>query len=122
MDEQTLIAIAASLDGVEVGDGAFGPGVALWVGRREIAHFDGPNVLDLRLTREVIRVERESLKRDPRVTLRRSASDWLELDVTDRDVDAATALIARAVEANRASAPPGLPPTGADLERRRRFH
>ncbi|MEA3076498.1 MAG: hypothetical protein QOF60_1406 [Actinomycetota bacterium] len=122
MDEETLRGIAASIGGVEVGEGAFAPGIALWVGRREIAHFDGPNVLDVRMTRALIRTNRDELNRDGRVRLRRSTSDWLGFDVSDGDTAAVTMLITQAVAANLPTAPDGPPPSGADLERRRRFH
>jgi len=42
------------VDGTVVGEGAFSPGLALWVGKREIAHLDGEQTLDVRLTRTVI--------------------------------------------------------------------
>ena len=49
--------------------------------------------------------------------------DWLEVQVvSESDAAFAVALIHDAVVANLPTAPPGLPPTGTDLERRRRFH
>jgi hypothetical protein len=122
MDDSTLRRIAGLIHGVEVAEGAFAPGTALWVGRREIAHFDGPDVLDVRLTRAVIRANRDELKADPRVRFRRSTSDWVGFDVSDGDTAAVKALISQAAAANIATAPDGPPPSGADLERRRRFH
>jgi hypothetical protein len=122
VDDKMLRGIAESIDGVEVGEGAFAPGLALWTGRREIAHFDGPTRLDIRLTRGLIRLSRDELKRDGRVTLRRGTSDWVCFDVSDGDIAAVTALVTRAVAANLPSAPKGPPPSGADLDRRRRFH
>jgi len=38
------------LDRGVVSEGAFSPGPAIWVGRREVAHFDGDDTLDVRLT------------------------------------------------------------------------
>ena len=68
-------------------------------------------------------VRRAELTADDRVTLRRTASDWLTVRVaSDADRKYALALVAVAVEVNRPTAPPGPPPTGADLARRRRFH
>jgi hypothetical protein len=111
------------IDAAAVGEGAFAPGPALWVGRREIAHFDEGRTLEIRLTRAVIRERREELERDHRVALRRGRSDWLEVRIqSDEDAAWATDLLRDAVAANRPTAPPGLPPTGADLARRRRFH
>ena len=110
-------------DGVAIGEGSFGSESALWVGTREVAHFDDERTLDIRLTKPEIRRRRDELKADERVTLRRNASDWLEVTVeSNDDVEWAALLVFAAVEANRPTAPKGVPPTGADLERRRRFH
>ena len=113
-----------SLEGsAAIGEGAFGPGPALWVGRREIAHFDDERTLDVRLTKAVIRARREQLKSDERVALRRGSSDWVEISIgSDDDAEWARGIMADAVVANLPTAPPGLPPTGEELERRRRFH
>lgn len=51
---------------------------AFWVGKREIAHFESPGVLDLRLTRKGIRARKEQFAEDSRVTTRGS-SDWVEV-------------------------------------------
>lgn len=96
-----------------------------WCNGKEIAHLDAPGVLDLRLTRQVIRELRTELREDERVRLRGSASDWIEVRLSCRaDVDFALRLAERAADAHRA--PPGTtpkpPPRGADLDRRRRFH
>jgi hypothetical protein len=110
-------------DGVAIGEGAFSPGPALWVGKREVAHFDDERTLDVRLTKAEIRRRRHELKSDERITLRTTSSDWLECSIkSDDDVEWAASLVLAAVEANKSTAPIGLPPTGADLERRRRFH
>ncbi len=106
-----------------VGEGAFAPGPALWVGKREVAHFDSERTLDVRLTKSVIRRRREELKGEDRVSLRRGTSDWLEITIeSDEDLGWATGVVLDAVAANLPTATPGLPPTGADLARRRRFH
>lgn len=111
------------IDGVTLGDGAFSPGPALWVGRREVAHFDDDRALDLRLTRARIREARPTLREDPRVELRPNQSDWLEISIaSEKDLDWARVMVADAVDANLPSAPPGPPPDGEDLARRRRFH
>jgi len=113
----------AGLDQAAVGEGAFRPGPAIWVGRREVAHFDDERTLDIRLTRVVIRAGRAELSTDHRVHLSRGSSDWLEVQMTDgHDADFALALIRDAIKANLPSAPLGSPPAGAELERRRRFH
>lgn len=113
----------AALDGVAIGESAFGSGPAIWVGKREVAHLDDESTLDVRLTRSVIRARRAELAADDRVGLRRGTSDWVEVHLTGpQDVELSLELVRQAVEANRQTAPPGLPPTGAELERRRRFH
>ncbi len=113
----------ASLDGAALGEGAFSAGPAIWVGKREVAHFDRDGTLDVRITRKVIRERREEFKSDPRISLRGSGSDWLEVRVdSPDDADFALDLVALAVAENLPTAEPGLPPTGADLARRRRFH
>lgn len=123
VDRAFLDQCVDAVEGAALGEGAFAPGPAVWVGRREVAHIDSDDVLDIRLTRDVIRSERDALKADPRVTLRWSSSDWLEFAVSSED-DLATAgdLVVRAVAANLPSAPEGLPLSGPDLGRRRRFH
>jgi hypothetical protein len=113
----------AAIDGAAVGEGAFSPGPAVWVGEREVAHFDGPDVLDVRLTRGAIRDRRSELRNDDRVELRQGTSDWIRVRTrTQRDRDHAFTLVKDAVLANLPSAPPGRPPSGSELARRRRFH
>lgn len=123
VDRAFLVDCVDAVDGAALGEGAFAPGPAVWVGRREVTHIDSDDVLDIRLTRDVIRSERAALKADPRVTLRRSSSDWLEFVVSSEDdLVGARDLVVRAISANLPSAPEGPPPSGRDLERRRRFH
>lgn len=110
-------------EGAAVGEGAFAPGPAIWVGQREVAHFDSERTLDVRLTKSVIRRRRDELKSEARASLRASASDWVAITIeSDEDLVWATGVVLDAVAANLHTATPGLPPTGADLERRRRFH
>lgn len=112
-----------SCEGTAVGEGAFEPGPALWLGKRDIAHFDDERTLDVRLTKAEIRRRRVELEQDERVTLRPKASDWVELTIaSEDDAEWAAGIVFAAVDANRPTAPAGLPPTGGDLERRRRFH
>lgn len=121
--EEFLERCCNETDGAAAGEGAFGPGPALWVGKREVAHFDDERTLDVRLTRAEIRRRRDELKADDRVALRRHSSDWLELTLeSGDDVEWAARVVLAAVEANRPTATKGLPPTAGDLERRRRFH
>jgi hypothetical protein len=122
-DEQLrFLERCAALDGAALGEGAFADGPAVWVGTREVAHFHEAE-LEVRLTKRVIRERRAEFTADERITLRRNVSDWLTVRVASAaDRECASSLVEAAVEANRASAPPGLPPTGAHLARRRRFH
>lgn len=118
-----LIERLAALPGGELGEGAFAPGPAVWVGGREIAHFDSDDSLDVRLTRAVIRDRRGALKLDDRIVLRSSSSDWLEVRLqTPKDVDFAVSMVADAIAANLPTAPRRPPLRGEELERRRRFH
>ena len=113
----------ADIAGAALGDGAFADGPAIWVGKREIAHFDGPDDLEVRLTKAVIRERRSELRANEGVELRRGSSDWILVRVRARaDFDLAFALVKDAVAANMQSAEPGLPPSGPELARRRRFH
>ena len=103
----------------------FGAGNAFWCNGKEVAHFDAPEVIDLRLTAPVIRELRTLLRADRRVALRRSGSAWIEVRVaTNDDIAFVAELAERAAAAHRAG--PGAvaksPPTGSDLDRRRRFH
>ena len=115
-----------AIDGVLTGGNTFGDGEAFWVNGKQIAHFRAIDQLELRLTRAVIRAERERLQADGQVTLRiSSASDWIMVRFSStEDVAFIAELALKAAAAHRpagrVTAKP--PPTGADLERRRRFH
>jgi len=112
-----------TIEGAALGEGAFNPGPAIWAGRREVAHIDFDGALEIRLTKQQIRARRDELLADERVTLRASGSEWLEVRVaSEADIAFAMSLVRDAVAANLPTAEPGPPPTGADLERRRRFH
>ena len=84
MRPDRLPAALAAIEGVDEGESAFRDGPALWVNGKEIAHFDGPDVVDIRLTAAVIRSRRAELREHPSVTLRRSSSaDWLEVRINE---------------------------------------
>lgn len=113
----------AGIDGAALGEGAFAAGPAIWAGRREVAHLDAGGRLDVRLTRAVIRRRRQELRADAGVTLRAGTSDWVSLRLGEPGDEArALELVREAVAANLPGAPPGPPPEGAELARRRRFH
>ena len=108
-----------------VSESMFGEGDAYWCNGKEIAHFENESVIEVRLTKAVIRERRARLEADPRVELRPSGADWITVRFTsDADVTFVLGLVRAAVKAHRP--PPGehpkAPPTGRDLERRRRFH
>ena len=115
------------LDGVQIGANVFGEhedDEAYWVNAKQMANPVGEDELAVRLTRKVISRERARLKADERVTLRGS-SDWLALAVRKPpDVALAVELATLAADQYRPAdgVPSKAPPTGADLERRRRFH
>jgi hypothetical protein len=85
------------LPGVELRPSGFTGDEAFFARRREVAHFHGDRVLDIRLTRARIR----ELPADARVTLR-GASDWCEFAFARReDLDRAAELVALAATADR---------------------
>jgi hypothetical protein len=116
-----------ALDGVELGVNVWGEhedDPAYWVNAKQMANPVGDDELAVRLTRKVISRERARLKADERVTLRGS-SDWLGV-VVRKPADVALAVELASLAAEQYRPPPGVPskppPTGADLDRRRRFH
>ena len=113
------------IDGVVESPGVFFGEDAFWVNGTQIAHFMPDEMVQIRLTKREIRANREMLRADPRIELRRNASDWLTVGVSRAsDVRLVVSLAEIAAAAHRA--PPGTtpkpPPVGAELERRRRFH
>jgi hypothetical protein len=120
-----LRAKLAGIDGVEASDSMFKAALAYWVNRKEIAHFESDSVIDIRLTRAVIRRRRAELRADGRVRLRPGSSDWLTVEIQGPPDEAfVLELVESAAEAHRPAAgtPPAPPPSGPDLDRRRRFH
>lgn len=114
----------AKVRGVVASPSAFGEMEAWWVGGKEIAHVKR-DVIDLRLTKAGIRARKPELAGHASVMLRKSGSDWVEVAVRTRaDAELAYTLFLAAVEAHRPreGAAAKLPPSGAALARRRRFH
>jgi Family of unknown function (DUF5519) len=90
------------LPGVRKGRSRFGGRWAYLIEAREIAHVHGPRELDLRLTREVIRDRRASLRADSRIGFRPGPSDWLSVRVrTSEDVEFAFELFEEAWRASQ---------------------
>jgi hypothetical protein len=122
---RTLEHRLAVISGVSVSESMFGRGDAYWVNGKEIAHFEGVGVIEVRLTRGFIRARRRELKADGRVELRPSGADWITVRFGDEADEAfVVGLVTAAAEAHRP--PAGVaakpPPTGAELQRRQRFH
>lgn len=114
----------AALDGVVESPSMFKGDFGYWVHGKEIAHFEDTNLIEIRLTREVVRSRREELKSDRRVDLRYAGSDWVTVHFSlPEDQGFVVELVAEAAAAHRP--PPGVtpdpPPIGPELERRRRF-
>jgi hypothetical protein len=115
------------LDGADQGSSVFSDdesAPALWVDGVQIAHFRAADVLEVRLTKARIRADRARLAADPRVELRKNASDWLRVRFAGpADIAFVGELVTTAIAAHapngRSSRPP---PGGADLARRKRFH
>lgn len=96
---QRLVRAILALPGLELGSSHFSPDEAFFRSGRHIAQVDDARGrLEVRLTREEIRADREALARDTRVDLRQAGSDWIELSIASaRDIPLAMALIQRAV-------------------------
>jgi hypothetical protein len=108
-----------SIDGVVRGESAFMPGPAWWVNGTEIAHLDGPGVVGVRAGRSEIRRRH---REDERIGLRSASSDWCEIHAEHGDLVLALVEVAAAQHRAPRGTTPKPPPTGSDLERRRRFH
>ena len=117
----------AGVDGFEEGSSIFSDDDAdraYFVNGTQVANTTGDG-LELRLTRKVISAHRARLKPDERVLFRRSGSDWIGVVVEEAaDVELAVELAELAAQAHLPSpgTPRKPPPSGPDLERRRRFH
>ena len=106
------------------GGAVFGGREGFWIDGKLVGELVDGERIQLRLTKALIRELRAELDADPRVQ-RRKASDW----ITVRFACAADAswigkLMARAAALYRPDSGviPRPPPTGSDLERRRRWH
>jgi len=96
MDGEWLRELVLDVGGLVEAPSRYKDDLAYWLDGREIAHLEADNVLDLRLTRAVIR----QFKNDPRV-VRRGSSDWAALEVSQEDAEFVKELVAKAVEANK---------------------
>jgi hypothetical protein len=101
----------SDIDGVVLSPSGFADVDALWVNGKEIAHLDDAHTIDIRVGRKHISARK--------LPARSKGSEWCE--VPTNDIALVRELIELAASQHRA-AQPKAPPTGADLERRRRFH
>ena len=83
-----------ALPGVEEAPSQFHGEPAYWIDGREFAHFHGEDIVEIRLTRKLIRA-----LDDPRAPQRSLASDWVI--VSAREPELVLDLARRALEANR---------------------
>ena len=99
------------IDGVMLGESAFGGGPALWVNRTQITNEIDVDSIEVRIGRKHIRARG--------LEPHRPSSDWCVLPAKH------TTLLAELIElaaAQHRVDDPLPPPTGADMERRKRFH
>lgn len=114
---ERIRAVLTSIDGVLESDSRYKSDLAYWVNGTEIAHFETDHLLDIRLTRRLIRDHRDELRADPAVTLRPNSSDWITLDVSGPAGPArARHYVTLAAAAHRA--PPGATPRPPARSRR----
>ena len=91
----------AALPGVVRRPSRYGHGVSYFTRGREIAHFHGDTRMDVRLTKEEIRLRKEGRTLDPRIRTRGPSAEWAEVHVeTESDIAFAVALVEDAVRAN----------------------
>lgn len=125
--ERRLRKLLLAIPDVHEGEQVFGDrdrSTASFVDATQMANFVGQNSLAIRLSRRKISGMRGELKADERVDLRRSGGDWIGVRFdNDKDVQFAAELCSAAAAVYRpVGRPARLPPTGADLKRRQRFH
>jgi len=89
------------LPGVELRPSRYGHGPSFVTGGREIAHFHGETRMDVRLTKEEIRLRAAEGTLDRRIHTRGPSAEWVEIHVdTEREIAFAVALVEDAVRAN----------------------
>lgn len=117
----------AAIDGFDEGASIFSDDDrdrAYFVNGTQVANTTDAGIA-LRLTRKVISAHRSRLKDDPRVLLLRNGSDWIGVAparVADVELVVELASLAAEVHLPPPGAPRKPPPSGPELERRRRFH
>ncbi|HEY2947094.1 MAG TPA: luciferase family protein [Micromonosporaceae bacterium] len=125
MDDRPLRDTLAEIDGVVESPSMFKDDDGYWVNGKEIAHFEEPGSLGVRLTRPEIRAAKALFTGDGPARRRAPSSDWVVIDVgTPEGIDLALSLArkAAAVHAPPDGAAAAPPPTGSRLASLRRFH
>ena len=113
------------IPGTEEGENSWGDGLALWVNAKQVANFTAEDVVELRLTKAMKRTLKARLIADERVHFRGASSHWLSVrfeKAADVDFVAELAGLAAVAHLPADGTAPKPPPTGAAMERRKRFH
>jgi hypothetical protein len=96
-----VIDLCRELGAVTVQRSRFADKPALFVGRREIAHWEGPGLVDLRITAAGWRKHADEFAADQAVTRRPARRDWIDLRMSSvADVDHLRPLFETAVTTN----------------------
>lgn len=99
---QGFVDLVLTLATVDERPSRYAPKPALVLDGREIAHREGPGLIDLRLTRNGWTEVTDRFAADPRVRRDPGRRDWIEVQVDSlRDLADLTPLVAAAVAANR---------------------
>jgi hypothetical protein len=99
--DDRLVEKALTLAGVVEHRSRFADVPALRIGNRELLHFDQPGLVDLRLTRKLIRVNRELLASHSSTRFRVESSDWVNFELeSDSDVEFVVSMLRMAIEAD----------------------
>ncbi len=92
-----LIRRAGRLRGVIIRPSRWVDELSVWAGGRELLHADAPGLIDIRLSRGLIRALGPSLRHDPRIVLRKTPSDWLRVRMSaPKDIPFVLRLLQRA--------------------------
>lgn len=95
----TIVDELRRLAPVEVGRSHLSPKPAVFLHGREIAHWDGPGAMDLRVTQSAWAVLSSDFAADPAVRQNPGRRDWIEINPTG-DITRLFPLVAAAIAAN----------------------
>lgn len=96
-----VVELCRQLGPVEVRRSRFVDKPAIVLGRREFAHWEGPGLVDLRITAAGWRERADGFATDPAVSHSSARRDWIDLHLTRAgDVDRLRPLFETAVVAN----------------------